>query len=223
MGAMEGTFRRRGRRGKRPRFSIVVPTRDRPDLLEFCLEGIARQTFGDVEVVVADNPVQLPAKETYSRFERAGWRYVRAESPLSMHDNFERGCAGATGDYVAVLIDKTILHPNALEVADAVLSAHPKADLLTWWSEGYVPEDEERTVGAGLYTPTRSPTSPQVYDSAAELVKIYSQVERRGIDPIHYFRGKIVFGAYSRALLGRIREHTDRVFYPLSPDYTSRI
>ena len=40
-----------------------------------------------------------------------------------MHDNFESGVDAASGDYVAVVIDKTVLHPSALEVADRALDA----------------------------------------------------------------------------------------------------
>src|SRR6266576_2940044 len=96
------------------RFSVVVPTRDRPDLLEFCLESLAGQTAEDVEVVVSDNPAQTPAREVFDRWSRPGWRYVRPERPVPMHENFERACAEATGDYVAVVIDKTVLQPSAL-------------------------------------------------------------------------------------------------------------
>jgi glycosyltransferase involved in cell wall biosynthesis len=48
-------------------FSVIVPTRDRPDLLEFCLESLAAQTFGDVEVIVSDNPTKLPAGAVFNR------------------------------------------------------------------------------------------------------------------------------------------------------------
>ncbi len=64
-----------------PRFSVVVPTRDRPDLLAFCLQSLAAQTFADVEVVVADNPTTAPAREVFDRWARPGWRYIRPDAP----------------------------------------------------------------------------------------------------------------------------------------------
>ena len=67
-----------------------------------------------------------PAREVFDRYARSGWRYVRPDEPLAMHDNFERAVSEARGDYVAVVIDKTILHPSALEVADAALAAQPR-------------------------------------------------------------------------------------------------
>ena len=202
---------------------MLVPTRDRPDLLDFCLEGLAGQTFTDVEVVVADNPVELPAREVFEQWRRDGWRYVRAPEPLAMHDNWEFALQHATGEFISVVIDKTILQPSALELANSVLEDHPGADLISWWNDGYNPDDEAGEVGDGILIPTPATREPERFDGGAELRKMLSLDERRGVDPIHYFRGKIVFGAYAGTLLDRIRDACGQVFYPLSPDYTSRI
>jgi glycosyltransferase involved in cell wall biosynthesis len=206
-----------------PRFSVVVPTRDRPDLLEFCLASLAAQTFEDAEVVVSDNPTHAPASEVYERHARPGWRYVRREQAVPMHENFERGCAEATGDYVAVVIDKTVLHPSALEVADRALQAKPGVEIVTWWNEGYDPVDEVHDLAGGRFHPTARIVAPTSYDPAAELAARFANAKRRGAELVQYFRGKIVFGAFSRNLLDRIGEQTGRVFYPLAPDYTSMV
>lgn len=205
-----------------PRFSVLVPTRDRPDLLAFCLESLASQTFADVEVVVADNPTAAPARDVFDRFAGPGWRYVRPDAPVAMHDNFERAVDAATGDHVAIVIDKTLLHPSALAIADRALQAQP-ADIVTWQNEGYDPVDEVRDLARGRFQPSATPRAPVLYDPAVDLAIRFANASRRGLDPVHYARGKIVFGAFSRALLERIREHAGRVFHPLAPDYTSMV
>jgi hypothetical protein len=204
-----------------PRFSVVVPTRDRPDLLDFCLAGIAAQTFADVEVIVSDNPLERSARETFDRWARDGWRYVTPGSPVPMHDNFELACEEATGDYVAVVIDKTVLHPSALELANRQLD--DEVDIVTWRNEGYNPVDEEHALGPGLFATSAPTAAPARYDPMVELRTRFAMAERRGVDHVHYVRGKIPFGAFSRRLLERIRETTGRVFHPLTPDYTSMV
>jgi cellulose synthase/poly-beta-1,6-N-acetylglucosamine synthase-like glycosyltransferase len=206
-----------------PRFSVLVPTRDRPDLLAFCLESLAQQTFPDVEVIVADNPVEAAAGDVFERWRAEGWQYVKAPEPLTMHDNWERGLQHATGEFVAVVIDKTILQPRALELANRALEDDPEADLVSWWNDPYNPDDEAGAVGNGVLVPTSQTRDTERFDPAAELATMYALDHRRGTDPIHYYRGKIVFGAYSKALLGRIGDACGRVFYPFAPDYTSRI
>ena len=204
-----------------PLFSVVVPTRDRPDLLEFCLAGIASQTFAGAEVIVCDNAVERPARETFERWRRDGWRYITPDEPIPMHDNFELGCREASGDYVAVVIDKTVLHPSALELA----SRHTGAgvDIVTWRNEGYDPLDELRAIGPGAFETIAPTAAPAPYDPMDDLRTRFAMAERRGTDHVHYVRGKIVFGAFSRGLLDRIRETAGRVFFPLTPDYTSMV
>jgi len=206
-----------------PRFSVVVPTRDRPDLLAFCLQSLAEQTFDDLEVTVADNPVDTPAREVFNRWARDGWRYVSPERSLAMHDNFELACTEATGELVAVVIDKTVLHPSALELADRALTERPEVDIVTWWNDGYNPLDEEHEPGKGRFLPGAKPVEATLYDAKAELALRFENAEPRGRDPVHYVRGKIVFGAYTRRLLDRIRAQTERLFHPLAPDYTSMV
>jgi hypothetical protein len=206
-----------------PRFSVVVPTRDRPDLLEFCLGSLAEQTYGDVEVVVSDNPLRTPAREVFQRHARDGWRYVRPERPLAMHENFELACEEASGDYVSVMVDKTVLHPSALEFAARTIEHEPDADIVTWWNEGYDPLDEARDPRPGTFLASATVVEPERFDPAEALAKRFANDARRGADPIYYYRGKIVFGAYSRQLLGRIRAQAGRLFHPLAPDYTSMV
>jgi hypothetical protein len=206
-----------------PRFSVVVPTRDRPDLVDFCLESLAAQSFEDAEVIVSDNPTTASAQAMFERWAGPVWRYVRQERPLAMHDNFELACAETRGEFVAVVIDKTVLHPSALELSDRALATDPAIDIVTWWNEGYNPVDEEHEPGRGRFAPVADASEPALYDPTKELARRFANPDRRGRDPIHYVRGKIVFGAFSRRLLDRIREQTGRVFHPLAPDYTSMV
>jgi hypothetical protein len=206
-----------------PRFSVVVPTRDRPDLLAFCLQSLAEQTFDDLEVIVADNPVNAPAREVFDRWARDRWRYVNPGKPFAMHENFELACAKATGEFVAVVIDKTILHPSALQHAARALEGRPEVDIVTWWNEGYHPLDEEREPGLGQFLAAAAPVEVSLYDPMTELARRFENAEPRGRDAVHYVRGKIVFGAYSRRLLDRIRNQAGQLFHPLAPDYTSMV
>jgi len=206
-----------------PRFSIVVPTRDRPDLLDFCLAGIAAQTFDDIEVIVSDNAVERPARETFERWKRAGWRYLRPEEPVAMHENFELATGAATGDYVAIVIDKTILHPSALAVVTRCVEQIGDVDIVTWRNEGYNPANERAALGRGYFAAAAVTAAPAQYDPMDDLRARFAMAERRGTDEIQYVRGKIVFGAYSRRLLDRMRAQTGRLFHPLAPDYTSLV
>ena len=99
----------------------------------------------------------------------------------------------------------------------------PAMDIVSWWNEGYDPVDELNDLRIGRFLPTATIAEATVYEPAAELVQRFANETRRGTDPVHYVRGKIVFGAYSQLLLDRIRELAGRVFHPLAPDYTAMV
>lgn len=205
-----------------PFVSVIVPTSNRPELLRYCLESLALQTFSDFEVIVSDNHTGKPCKEVFDQFADGRFRYVTPPSPLAMHDNWEFASGFVTGEYVAVLIDKTVLRPSALEVMHAILE-RKSAEIVSWWNEGYVLVDEDRCYDKGIYAPGFEPCDPYYFDPKKELVRRFSLDVRRGREGVHYHWGKICFGAYHQNLIRRIKEAIGRLFYPFSPDYTSML
>lgn len=205
-----------------PFVSIVVPTRNRPDLLRYCLESLVLQTFSDFEVIVSDNHTGKPCKDVFDQFADGRFKYVTPPSPLAMHDNWEFACSFATGEYVAVLIDKTILRLSALQVMCATMERNP-AEIVSWWNEGYVPVDEDRGYDKGRYLPSFKPRAPYYFDPKEELARRFSLDVRRGTEVVHYYWGKICFGAYHQNLICQIKEAVGRLFYPFCPDYTSML
>src|SRR6185312_4420477 len=67
----------------RPPCTVVIPTRDRADLLAACLEGLFDKTAWPHEVIVVDNGSREP--ETFSLFDRyasKGMKVIRADIPF---------------------------------------------------------------------------------------------------------------------------------------------
>jgi hypothetical protein len=191
--------------------------------VRYCLESLALQTFKDFEVIVSDNYVEKPCKSVFDEFSDERIRYVRPPSPLAMHDNWEFACNLARGRYVAVLIDKTVLRPSALHVMHAALKMKT-AEIVSWWNEAYVPFDEIVGYGAGRYFQSADrPRAPYYFDPKKELIRRFSLDVRRGTEGVHYYWGKICFGAYHQDLIRRIKRATGRLFYPICPDYTSML
>lgn len=69
-----------------PQVAVIVPTRDRPELLEMCLDGVMNRTdYPDLELLVVDNgstdPAALALMEEASRDPRA--RILRVPGPFN--------------------------------------------------------------------------------------------------------------------------------------------
>jgi glycosyltransferase involved in cell wall biosynthesis len=111
-------------RPDRPRYSIVVPTRERHATLRACLQTIVDQRHDDFEIVVADNASGPETRAVCESFRTPRLRYLRSDTPLSMNDNWERGLDAARGEWVTFLGDDDGLMPYALREFDVLTATH---------------------------------------------------------------------------------------------------
>ncbi len=101
-----------------PRVSVVIPTRDRAELLRVALRGLLRETdYPDIEVVVVDNGSTEPA--TAALF--AEWaadprmRVLPSPGPFNFSDLSNRGAAAAGGAVLLFLNnDVEVIEPGWL-------------------------------------------------------------------------------------------------------------
>jgi protein O-GlcNAc transferase len=116
-----------------PRFSIVVPTRQRPDTLPATLETLIWQSGDDYEIVVADNcgdeEVEAVIKAAQQRHPKI--KHIRSDTILPMAVNWERGLAACSGEYVSVLGDDDGFLPSTLDIARKILAA-TQARVFSW-------------------------------------------------------------------------------------------
>lgn len=106
----------------RPRFSIVIPTRNRPETLGPALATCLNQSFEDYEVVVCDNGDSSAAAEVVAAAASPRVRYLAPSQPLAMSANWERALEEARGEYVTVLGDDDGFMPYALRELDQLIS-----------------------------------------------------------------------------------------------------
>ena len=88
---------------KNPFFSIVIPTRDRPQYLSYALQSLLLQSFTDFEVIVCDNYTENSSDRIFREYSDERFKYITPPSPLQMHDNWEYAFNFARGEYVTVL------------------------------------------------------------------------------------------------------------------------
>ena len=101
----------------KPFFSILLPTKNRSEIVGGAIESALRQTFKDFELVISDNDDSDTATaQVVAGYSDPRIRYFRTSGKLAMYENWENVLHHAEGQYSLVLEDKMRLVENALEI-----------------------------------------------------------------------------------------------------------
>ena len=123
-----------------PRFSIVLPTVDRPDILNAALKSTLSIPRTDLEVVVSDNFSDTRTVEILSSFTDPRLRVLRTSARMPMPDHWEWIWGQLRGDYVIYTGDDGTLAPGALRAADVAIERY-QAEVISWRCASYYHPD----------------------------------------------------------------------------------
>jgi glycosyltransferase involved in cell wall biosynthesis len=196
----------------RPRFSIVVPTRERPALLRACLASCVAQRSSDVEIIVADNASGPETRAVCESFHDERIRWLRCPEPLSMNDNWSRALDSAQGEWVMFIGDDDALMPYAIEELARLVGRYD-VEAIRWQSAVYtwpcltIPSQADR-----LQFIRCRETRIRDWDEAVGAMLT------QGAPSVPM----IYYGLIHRSLIDRARR-TGPVFEGLCPDYFSGV
>ena len=95
-----------------PRFSVVVPTRERCETLRHCMRTILNQSCEDFELVIMDNRSADQTQDIVSSFDDERIQYFCSDVRLSMRDNWELALSHIRGQYTIYIGDDDGDHFN---------------------------------------------------------------------------------------------------------------
>jgi glycosyltransferase involved in cell wall biosynthesis len=196
-----------------PRFSVVIPTRDRLDTLVHALATCLDQEFDDYEVLVCDNAASRTADGVVGSFESDRLRYKRTPRPLAMTDSWEFGVSEARGEYIFVVGDDDGLMPYALRELDGLITrlgskaVRWEAAFYTWPDVALAGQGDylRLPLGRHLATVDADPTIAAVIRFEAPYVRL----------PTFYN------AAIHRSVVEELRRRVGRVFLSRFPDVYS--
>jgi len=114
-----------------PFFSILIPSRNRIELLRHAIASVRAQDFRDLEVIIADNGSETPYEHQFSPLGcDFNVRFLRTEKPVSVTENWNRALESAQGQYVIMLGDDDALTPRLLRRLRDLIGHFKQPDLL---------------------------------------------------------------------------------------------
>jgi Glycosyl transferase family 2 len=206
--------------GGAPRYSIVIPTRDRPHTLRHAIRTCLAQQFDDAEFLVSDNGSDAATRNLVAEFADRRLRYVHTPRPLAMTDSWEFAVGQAAGEFITVIGDDDGLLLHALPEIDRILRM-TGGKVLRWEAAYYY----------WPCVPSRSDASPNRLFIPLRRRRRFDRIRRRaGRSRLaKAARWKTTYAALPmiyramvhRSVLTKLREQTGRIFYSLSPDVYS--
>lgn len=210
-------------------FSLIYPTRHRPEFVQMALRFLEMQNYDNFEIIICDNFIdpKLSCEDICRNSNLKNIRYIRPISPVGMVENWSYALGFARGEYVCYFTDKMFLLPGILSyVNDLIIKNKP--DIVTWVDDVYTPDESSKYFASGLYKHTVGDSEKNVayehYDPKKELNKRAGAGKSRFENDVsEHARGKICYGAFSRALIDRVLLKSGKLFHNIAPDYTSMI
>jgi len=201
----------------KPYFSIVVPTRNRPDYLHDALYSALHQKFSDVEVIVSDNFNEPSTYENIQPFlSDPRLRYIRTEKVLSMIDHWEWASRHATGRYVIILPDRKLLYPNGVAHVHRALEKYGEVNALSYGVKLY--NDHEHKMG------WNHPLGKTTWFTSEELIRNFLVENYFSAESFDIYFPKTLNGCFRNEYAAKIRKQYGSYFNlpgVTTPDYSS--
>ncbi len=119
----------------RPLFSIVIPTRDRPNLLKDAIQSALEQEFDDYEVIVSDNSTNSDTQKVVSEFQSNKLKYFRTPKPLDMPRSWDFALSKANGKFINILGDDDLLPKKFLHLYYKIVNLKENRNIKAFFHE----------------------------------------------------------------------------------------
>lgn len=118
------------------KFSVLLPTRNRLDLLGYAVETVRRQNYDDWEIIISDNFSDEDIGGYVAGLGDARIHYYRTDSFVSVTENWNNTLNRASGDYVIMLGDDDGLMQGYFQTMVDLINTYQKPDLI--YTDGYL-------------------------------------------------------------------------------------
>ena len=98
-----------------PKVSVIIPTYNRPELLEKAIFSVLSQTFQDFELLIVDDASTENCRDIVNGFKDDRIKYIRNEHNKGIAAVRNIGVKNSSGEYIAFLDDDDEWLPHKLE------------------------------------------------------------------------------------------------------------
>ena len=166
------------------KFSVLLPTRNRLELLRYAIESVRRQSCSDWEIVVSDNDSSEDVAGYVASLGDSRIRYLRTPRFIPVTDNWNNALAHSSGDYVVMLGDDDCLLQGYFDRMAELVERFSEpdciyADALQFAYPGVIPGRAKGFVQTGYSDLLRGRTGPGLLSRAESLAAVRKSMSLR--------------------------------------------
>jgi glycosyltransferase involved in cell wall biosynthesis len=113
----------------RPKYTIIIPTRNSLEYLKDAIDSVLMQKFSDYELIVSDNQSNDATYEYVSSLGHPNLKLIKPEKGLAMVDHWEWALAHATGEWIMFLGADDGVMPYFFELAEFLVGKAEKTNV----------------------------------------------------------------------------------------------
>jgi hypothetical protein len=209
------------------KITVLVPTKDRPSLLEESLRFLSLSSELLHQIIVSDSS-NISGEQNRTLCIESKLNnlcYWKQESNLSAVAHWDRAVRDAEGDFIICLTDKMLLLPSTIYTVLEVIK-NRNVDIINWkdLSVSLIDTDYHFDNLKSKNYLSKIPGDFSEFSPLDELEKkSLSAVHRSMQSKESYVRGKICFGGYSRWLIEELIKKSGSVCSGATLDYSSMV
>lgn len=197
------------------KFTVIIPTRERADTLQWALKTCIAQDYQNLEILISDNFSQDNTREVVDAHQDSRIKYINTGKRVSMSSNWEFALSHISEGWVTILGDDDALLPNALQKVLAIIQKTDVQVIRSNQCTYYWPSFRKKETGS-LVVPLA--VGYEVRDSKKWLSKLMSGHVGYPELPVIYNGGFVSF-----EILEKIKSVTGLFYNSCIPDIYSCI
>lgn len=198
-----------------PKITVIIPTRERCDVLESSLRTVTSQDYDNLEIIVSDNCSTDDTEGVVRRANDRRIRYINTGKRLSMSHNWEFALSNVDKGWVSFIGDDDGLMPESIKTVAAIIETSGveaiRSTFCTYhWPAVMGNENGQLIVPMGSGIETR--------EASSWLGRVMRGVAKYPQLPVIYDGGFI-----SLATLNKVKSKTGAFFASCNPDLYSAV
>lgn len=201
-----------------PKYSIVIPTRNRQKYLRYAVESVLSDQRADVELIISNNHSADDTEAYLATISDPRVKIVRPTAEISMSSHYEFALSQAKGEWVTIIGDDDSVMPYLFDSLDVLVAQYPQTSIISS-ERAYYFWDGCQDLYGDLVVVYRSGPRQEMRSTKRDLFAALSGA-RSCFDLPQIYTSCIV----RRSLVERIKSKSDgRFYHSIIPDMYSAV